>query len=309
MRPVDRKRRCDTTAALGRPVVPDVNRNVALSPSLIRCVSGRFDVGASVASAPRSTAQFGARVLPASATNRKPLPSSSVRSAFTPATASVSSSPKIHALDCVTDDAMRQRSAAQVRVDQRCNRSEFGNRDECGQKLDAVLHHQADDVAVADTARFQRMSELVGQCVEFLPRDLPAFEQQHHPVAEFRRRSLRASARRNRACRPAAARDSADCAATRRTPSALKSTSRTPMQNPLRNGTATLSDRICNGKRIASVGTFRDAATSQRRSGAMNQWQIGDVKITRIVEIRSRRRHQVHPAARDTRGVSRRSSG
>ena len=29
------------------------------------------------------------------------------------------------------------------------------------------------------------MSELVGQCIEFSPRDLPAFEQQHYPVAEF----------------------------------------------------------------------------------------------------------------------------
>src|SRR6185369_14977483 len=41
----------------------------------------------------------------------------------------------------------------------------------------------------------------------------------------------------------------------------VEKNSRTPMQNPLRNGTATLSERICNGKRIASAWVFGDAAT------------------------------------------------
>ena len=50
------------------------------------------------------------------------------------------------------------------------DRSEFGDGHERGQKLDAVFHHQTDDVAVADTASLQRMSELVGQCIEFSSR-------------------------------------------------------------------------------------------------------------------------------------------
>src|SRR5262245_47075970 len=76
---------------------------VAGSPSLIRPVSGGFDVSAFAASAPRSRAQFGAPPSLRSATNQYALPSANGRSPLTSAIAEVSSSPKTQAFDLVTD--------------------------------------------------------------------------------------------------------------------------------------------------------------------------------------------------------------
>ncbi len=236
-----------------------------MSPSLIRCVSGRFDVGASVASAPRSTAQFGgARVASVGheqvvaaflAASDRLLPRRSRR---------VSSSPKIQAFDCVTETQCVSGRPRRFVLISDATAPSLAIATSDGEKLDAVLHHQADDVAVTDTARFQRMGVTVGQRIEFAPRDLPAFEQQHRSGRRIRAAVSSTFSPTESSVSSRPRREIArDCAATPTNSFSVEKYSRTPMQNsPFRKWHRDLSDRML--QRQAYLPAFGRFAMLQR---------------------------------------------
>ena len=69
-------------------------------------------------------------------------------------------------------DAVRERAFAQIRVDEPCGDAELVGRDDRGEILNAVLHHDADGIAALKTGRHQKLGIAVRQGIELRPCDL-----------------------------------------------------------------------------------------------------------------------------------------
>ena len=191
--PLPRKRRLEITAAFGRPVVPEVNRYMAMSPRLCSAVTGRLSEPASALPWFRSAAQLGAG-RGAAVRHEQVVLAFGQRQFCLYFGQGADQLLSDDALLRLGDgDAMGQGPPAQVGVDIAGGGAELVQGHRKGEELNAVLHQQTDHIPLLHAAGGQLVGVAVGLLVELRPGEGATLEDDRRALAKVLRIALHAT--------------------------------------------------------------------------------------------------------------------